>query len=127
MPQFAANLSFLYQELDFLDRFEAAARDGFRAVEYLWPYAYDARELKARLDAHGLKQALFNAAPGDWDKGERGIACLPGREAEFRSGVAKGIEYAAVLECPRVHVVAGLVPEGADRAALRRTYVANLR
>ena len=127
MPTFAANLSFLYQELDFLDRFDAAAKGGFRAVEYLWPYAYPAKELKARLDANGLKQALFNAAPGNWDKGERGIACLAGREDEFRAGVAKGIEYAGVLECPRVHVVAGLAPEGADRAALRRTYVANLR
>jgi hydroxypyruvate isomerase len=127
MPKFAANLSFLYQELDFLDRFEAAAKDGFRAVEYLWPYAYPARELKARLHANGLEQVLFNAAPGHWDQGERGIACLAGREDEFRAAIAKSIEYAGVLECPRVHVVAGLAPEGADRAALRRTYVSNLR
>src|SRR3954470_15993931 len=104
MPKFAANLSFLYQELDFLDRFDAAAKDGFRAVEYLWPYAYPAKELKARLDANGLKQVLFNAAPGNWDQGERGIACLAGREEEFRAAIAKSIEYAGALECPRVHV-----------------------
>ncbi|MEJ6021386.1 2-oxo-tetronate isomerase [Ramlibacter sp. PS4R-6] len=127
MPRFAANLSMLYPELDFLDRFEAAARDGFRAVEYLFPYAYEAKELKARLDANGLQQVLFNAPPGDWDKGEKGLACLPGREAEFRAAIAKAIDYAGVLGCPRVHVMAGLAPEGADRAALRRTYVGNLR
>ena len=126
MPQFAANLSMLYPELDFLDRFEAAARDGFRAVEYLFPYAWDARELKARLQASGLKQVLFNAPPGDWDKGERGFACLPGREHEFRASVAKALEYARVLECPRIHVMAGLAPEGAVRADLRRHYLHNL-
>ena len=127
MPKFAANLSFLYQELDFLDRFEAAAKDGFRAVEFLFPYAHDAEEIKARLRANGLQQALFNAPPGNWEGGERGIACLPGREAEFRAAIAKAIEYATVLECPRVHVVAGLVPAGVAREELRRTYVANLR
>lgn len=126
MPKFAANLSMLYPELDFLDRFEAAARDGFRAVEYLFPYAYDARELKSRLDANGLQQVLFNAPPGDWDKGEKGLACLPGREAEFRSSIGKAIEYAQALGCPRVHVMAGLAPAGYDRAALRQTYVANV-
>jgi hydroxypyruvate isomerase len=126
MPKFAANLSMLYPELDFLDRFEAAARDGFRAVEYLFPYACDARELKARLKAHGLQQVLFNAPPGDWDKGEKGLACLPGREEEFRASVGKALEYARVLECPRIHVMAGLAPQGAARADLRRQYVANL-
>jgi hydroxypyruvate isomerase len=127
MPRFAANLSMLYPELDFLDRFEAAARDGFRAVEYLFPYAYDARELAARLKANGLEQVLFNAPPGDWDNGEKGLACLPGREAEFRAAVGKAVEYAQALDCPRIHVMAGLAPEGADRAQLRRTYVDNLR
>jgi hydroxypyruvate isomerase len=126
MPKFAANLSFLYPELDFPDRFEAAARDGFRAVEYLFPYAYDANELAARLKANGLQQVLFNAPPGNWDGGERGIACLPGREAEFREALARATAYAHALGCPRVHVVAGLAPEGSDRASLRRTYVANL-
>lgn len=127
MPQFAANLSMLYPELDFLDRFEAAARDGFAAVEYLFPYAYDAKDLKARLDANSLKQVLFNAPPGDWDGGERGLACLPGREAEFRDGVKKAVDYALALECPRIHVMGGLVPEGQERESLQSGYIANLQ
>lgn len=127
MPQFAANLSMLYPEHGFLDRFEAAARDGFRGVEYLFPYEHEPRELAARLRANGLQQVLFNAPPGKWDQGERGLACLPGREAEFREGIARALQYAQALECPRVHVMAGLVPEGQDRVALRPTYVANLR
>jgi 2-dehydrotetronate isomerase len=127
MPRFAANLSMLYPELDFLDRFEAAARDGFRAVEYLFPYAYAAPELAARLKANGLQQVLFNAPPGNWDGGERGLACLPGREAEFREGFAKALSYAQALSCPRVHVMAGLLPAGRERADLRGTYVGNLR
>ena len=126
MPKFAANLSMLYLELDFLDRFEAAARDGFRAVEYLFPYAHTAPELKARLDANGLQQVLFNAPPGDWERGEKGLACLPGREADFRAAIGKAAEYAAAIGCPRVHVMAGLAPQGVHRAVLRKTYVANL-
>ncbi|MDM0014103.1 hydroxypyruvate isomerase family protein [Variovorax sp. J22P168] len=126
MPRFAANLSMLYPELDFLDRFEAAARDGFRAVEFLFPYAYDKSELVARLSANGLQQVLFNAPPGDWEAGERGLASLPGREAEFRSGVQRAIDYAVALDCPRIHVMAGLVPSGVERETLRPTYVANL-
>ena len=94
MPRFAANLSMLYNDVDFLDRFAAAARDGFKAVEYLFPYAYPAQELAQRLQANGLQQVLFNAPPGNWDAGERGLACLPGREAEFRQGIAKAIDYA---------------------------------
>lgn len=127
MPRFAANLSMLYPELAFLDRFEAAARDGFQAVEYLFPYEHDAKELAARLRTHGLQQVLFNGPPGDWNGGERGIACLPGREQEFREGIAQALRYAAALECPRLHVMAGLVPAGRERAELRPTYVANLR
>ncbi|HEY8048623.1 MAG TPA: 2-oxo-tetronate isomerase [Ramlibacter sp.] len=126
MPQFAANLSMLYPELDFLDRFEAAARDGFRAVEFLFPYAYDARELKSRLSANGLQQVLINAPPGDWDKGEKGLACLPGREREFRESIAVALDYARVLECPRIHVMAGLAPDGASRDDLRVPYLRNL-
>ncbi|MDD5334715.1 MAG: hydroxypyruvate isomerase family protein [Rhodoferax sp.] len=126
MPRFAANLSMLYNEHTFLDRFKAAAQDGFTAVEYLFPYAYPAQELAQRLADHGLQQVLFNAPPGDWDGGERGIACLPGREAEFRSGFARALEYAQTLACPRIHVMAGLAPTGVERAALQATYEANL-
>src|SRR4051812_23420405 len=123
MPKFAANLSMLYPELDFLDRFEAAARDGFAAVEFLFPYAYDAREIATRLADHGLAHVLFNAPPGNWEAGERGIACLPGRDDEFRAGVDRALEYAAALGCPRVHVMAGLVPPDATREALRPRYI----
>ena len=124
MPQFAANLSMLYPELDFLDRFEAAAKDGFKAVEYLFPYAHDSKELAARLKAHGLQQVLFNAPPGAWEQGERGLACLPGRESEFRAGIARALAYAATLDCPRIHVMAGLIPSGMERDAVRPIYVA---
>jgi 2-dehydrotetronate isomerase len=127
MPQFAANLSMLYPEHEFLDRFDAAARDGFKAVEYLFPYAFKAEDIAQRLQVNGLQQVLFNAPPGDWDAGERGIACLPGRDAEFKDGIHKALAYAQVLSCPRVHVMAGLVPAGTDRQALMPTYVANLR
>ena len=112
MPRFAANLSMLYPQHDFLERFSAAKADGFDAVEYLFPYDYDAQVLKQRLSDNGLVQALFNAPPGDWAAGERGIASLPGREAEFRSGFERALEYAAVLGNDRVHVMAGLLPSG---------------
>lgn len=127
MPKFAANLSMLYPELDFLDRFEAAARDGFEGVEFLFPYAFDAAALAARLKANGLQQVLFNGPPGDWEGGEKGLACLPGRQADFRAGIASALDYAAALSCPRVHVMAGLVPAGTERAEVRPTYVQNLR
>ena len=137
MPKFAANLSMLYPELPFLKRFEAAARDGFKAVEFLFPYAWPKEELAARLRANGLRQVLFNGPPGGTERdsiarawevtGARGTACLPGREAEFRAGVAIALSYAQALDCPRIHLMAGLAPDGADRALLRTTYVANLR
>ena len=127
MPRFAANLSMLYPEHGFLERFEAAARDGFQGVEYLFPYEHAPAELAARLRANGLQQVLFNGPPGDWNAGERGLACLPGREAEFREGIARALQYAQALDCPRVHVMAGLIPAGQERAALQPTYVANLR
>ena len=126
MPRFAANLSMLYNEHPFLDRFGAAARDGFEAVEFLFPYEFPAAELAARLAGHGLQQVLFNAPPGDWAQSERGLACLPGREDEFRRGVERALGYARALNCPRIHLMAGLAPEGADRARLRQTYLANL-
>jgi hydroxypyruvate isomerase len=126
MPRFAANLSMMYVEHAFLDRFAAAAADDFAAVEFLFPYEFPASTLAATLAGHGLQQVLFNAWPGDFAGGERGLACLPGREAEFRSGVDRALEYAAALACPRLHVMAGLVPATADRAALRPLYLANL-
>ena len=127
MPRFAANVSMMYTEHAFLDRFGAAAADGFRAVEYLFPYAFERSEVAARLADHGLQQVLFNAPPGDWDAGERGLACLPGREDEFRRGlVERALPWAQALHCPRVHVMAGLAPARADHAALHATYVANL-
>ncbi|CAN7245350.1 hydroxypyruvate isomerase family protein [Variovorax sp. LjRoot84] len=126
MPRFAANLTMLYPEHDFLDRFAASADDGFKAVEYLFPFAYDSAVLAQRLSDHGLQQVLFNAPPGDWDAGERGIACLPGREQEFRRGVLTALDYAEALKCPRVHAMAGLAAADADRTTLRRTYTANL-
>ncbi len=126
MPRFAANLSFLYGEHTFLDRYAAARRDGFEAVEFLFPYEHPPARLQALLRDHDLRQALFNAPAGDWARGERGIACIPGREAEFRSGIDRALDYAAALGCPRVHVLAGLVSAGADRAPLQALYLRNL-
>ena len=127
MPRFAANLSMMYTEHDFLDRFAAAAADGFKGVEFLFPYAYTPQDLARRLADNGLQQALFNAPPGDWDAGERGMSALPGREDEFRQSIARALDYAEALNCPHIHVMAGMVSAGADRAVMRATYVANLR
>lgn len=126
MPRFAANLSMLYPQHDFLARFGAAASDGFEAVEYLFPYDFTAAEIKLRLEDFGLTQALFNAPPGDWGKGERGIASLPGRESEFRSGFQKALEYAAVLGNDRIHVMAGLLPSEDLRQTHHAVYLENL-
>ncbi len=126
MPRFAANLSLTFNEFDFLDRFAAARRLGFAAVEYLFPYAYPKRDLAARLEGEGLRQVLFNAPPGDWERGERGIAGLPGREAEFRKSLETALEYATAVKCPRLHVMAGLVPAGQQTAAHRQTFIQNL-
>jgi hydroxypyruvate isomerase len=126
MPKFAANLSMMYQEHAFLDRFGAATKDGFSGVEFLFPYDHPAAEIRARLADHGLAQALFNGPPGDWGAGERGLASLPGREDEFRRGVATALEYARVLGNERVHLMAGLIRPGEDRALHRATYVRNL-
>lgn len=127
MPRFAANLSMLFTERPFLDRFAAAAAAGFRAVECQFPYDWPAEAVRARLDAGALSLVLHNLPAGDWAAGERGIACLPGREAEFRAGVARGIAYARALGTPRLNCLAGLAPAGADAGLLRRTMVANLR
>jgi len=127
MPRFAANLSTLYNDSDFLDRFAAAALDGFAGVEYLFPYDYPPDVLAARLEAHGLSQVLFNAPPGDWAAGERGLACLPGREAEFAEGITLALRYAQALRCPCVHVMAGIMPANVASDALRATYVNSLQ
>lgn len=127
MPRFAANLSMLYAEHDFLDRFAAAARDGFAGVEYLFPYDWPAQAIAEQLAAHGLAQVLFNAPPGDWAAGERGLACLPGREAEFQDGIVRALDYARQLNCERVHVMAGLAPAGVPHEQLHQTYVQRLR
>jgi 2-dehydrotetronate isomerase len=127
MPRFAANLSMMYNEVPFLDRFAAAASDGFKGVEFLFPYAHTPDEVAGKLRAAGLANVLFNMPPGNFEAGERGIAALPGRESEFRAGVAKAIEYARALGCERLHAMAGLAAQDADRSTLRRTYVENLR
>jgi hydroxypyruvate isomerase len=127
MPRFAANLSLLFNELPFMERFAAAKAAGFEAVEYLFPYAFDKNELAQALKANGLRQVLHNLPPGDWEAGERGIACHPDRVAEFRSGVSRGIEYAKVLGCPQLNCLAGKLPQGVSREQARATFVANLR
>jgi len=136
MPQFAANLSMMYPDMDFLDRFEAAAKDGFKAVEFLFPYAFEATELAARLKGNGLQQVLFNMPPGGldnagamkaWEKGDRGTACTPGREDEFKAGVQRAMHYADALGCPRIHSMAGLMPQGVSRDQAQTTLVANLK
>ena len=136
MPQFAANLSLMYTELPFLDRFAAAARDRFTAVEFLFPYAFEPVEVAARLADNGLQLVLFNAPPGGtdrsrmaaaWDQNARGTAALPGHEAEFRAGVQEALRYAEVLGCPRIHVLSGIVPPGVERESLKDLCVGNLR
>jgi len=126
MPRLAANLTMLFTEIDFLDRFAAAANAGFTAVEYLFPYAYDRRALSERLAANGLTQALHNLPAGNWNAGERGIACHPDRVAEFEAGVGQAIEYATALGCTRVNCLAGIAPPGVDASHARETFVRNL-
>jgi hydroxypyruvate isomerase len=127
MPNFAANLSLMFNEVGFLDRFAAASRAGFRGVEYLFPYDYDKDILAEHLADHGLTQVLHNLPAGDWAAGERGLGCLPGREGEFQDGVGRALEYAQALGCKRLNCLAGIVPQGADPARLTATYVDNLR
>jgi hydroxypyruvate isomerase len=127
MPRFAANLHYLFTEVPFLDRFEAAARCGFQAVEFQVPYDYPGAELRARLDGHGLQMVLFDAPMGDWNRGDRGLAALPGREGEFRASLARVIEYAQALDCDLVHVMAGVVGAATDYAESEGVYADNLR
>ena len=127
MPKFAANLSMMFNEHDFPNRFAAAAKAGFDAVEFLFPYDYSPVEVAQWHKENNLKNVLFNLPPGDWAAGERGIAALPGREAEFRAGVAKAIDYALALGTPQLHMMAGLVPAGSDMAIHRKTYLENMK
>jgi hydroxypyruvate isomerase len=127
MPKFNANLTMLFNEVDFLDRFEAAAKAGFKGVEYLFPYAYPKEQLVERLQQHGLTQVLHNLPAGDWAAGERGIASIPGREGEFQDGVGEAIEYATALGCKQVNCLAGIPPAAASADTVRETFVANLR
>lgn len=127
MPQFAANLTMMFNEVPFLQRFGAAREAGFKAVEFLFPYEHAAAEIARQLHNNQLQNILFNLPPGDWAAGERGIASLPGREAEFRAGVATALAYAQALGTPQLHVMAGLLPAGAQREVHRATFVENLR
>ena len=127
MANFAANLTMLFNEVDFLDRFAAAADAGFTGVEYLFPYDFDKDQLAEKLSDHGLTQVLHNLPAGDWGAGERGIAVLPERVGEFQDGVGRAIAYAKTLGCGQINCLAGIAPEGADQDALRATLVENLR
>ena len=127
MPKFDANLTMMFTEVPFLERFGAAAAAGFRGVEFAFPYDYPAAQLEELLGRHGLDNVLFNLPPGNWAAGERGTACVPGREAEFRAGVQTALPYATRLKTPRVHIMAGIVPPGADPATVRATYITNLK
>jgi 2-dehydrotetronate isomerase len=127
MPRFAANLTMMYVEHEFLDRFAAAAADGFEAVEFAFPYEYPRSEIALRLADHGLSQVLLNAPPGNLGAGERGIASSPTQRDSFRRSILEqALPYALALKCPRVHVLAGVIPAGCDRTQWRATYIANL-
>jgi hydroxypyruvate isomerase len=126
MPNFAANLSMLFTEVDFLDRFTAAREAGFKGVEYLFPYSFNKQDLVDALQSNNLTQVLHNLPPGDWDAGERGIATMADRVDEFHAGVDQAIEYATALGCKQVNCLAGIAPEGADPTVLKSTFISNL-
>jgi hydroxypyruvate isomerase len=126
MPRFAANLSMMFNEVPFLDRFALAAKAGFKGVEFLFPYEHPAAEIAARLKDNGLQQVLFNAPAGDFGKGERGMAAIPGKQTAFRESIKLALEYATALACPRLHIMAGLKPEGIAHDTLTAVYGANL-
>ena len=127
MPKLAANLTMLFNEVDFLDRFEAAAKAGFKGVEYLFPYPYPKEQLSEKLEQYELIQVLHNLPAGDWSKGERGIACLPQRVGEFQDGVGKAVDYAYALGCKQVNCLAGIAPPGVAPEKVREIFAANLR
>ncbi|HWQ38475.1 MAG TPA: 2-oxo-tetronate isomerase [Burkholderiales bacterium] len=127
MPRLNANLSMMFTEVGFLDRFGAAARAGFKGVEFLFPYEFPAAQIREQLDRHRLQMVLFNMPPGDWNAGDRGLACDPGKVAQFQDGVAQALEYARALGCRRLHCMAGLKPRGVSEEKMRETYIANLQ
>lgn len=127
MPKFNANLSMMFGEVDFLERFGAAAKAGFRGVEFLFPYAYDKNQVAEIAARHKLEIILFNVPPGDWNAGDRGMACDPARTAEFQDSVGKAIEYALTLNCKQIHCMAGLRPRGVNADKMREAYIANLQ
>lgn len=127
MPRFAANLSMMFQEMPFLDRFSAAGKAGFKGVEFLFPYEFDKAEITRRRDDAGLAQILFNTPPGDWDKGERGFAALPRKRDQFRRGLEQALDYAAALANPRLHVMAGIPAPGEDAVECEACFVENLQ
>ncbi len=125
MPRFAANLTMMYNEVEFLDRFEAAKSSGFNAVEFLFPYAFPAEQIAAKLAKYGQELALFNLPPGDWDAGDKGMAAIPGRQQEFQDSVGLGLEYAKVFGNKTVHMMAGIVPAAVTMEQAFETYVNN--
>ncbi len=127
MPRFSANLTWMFNEVDFLNRFERVARAGFKGVEYMFPYEYEKEQLMELLDRYGLEQALLNLPAGNWQAGERGIACLPGREGEFQEGVGRAIDYAKALRCPRMNCLVGITPNGVPARKVRQTVAKNIR
>jgi len=127
MPKFSANLTMLFNEADFLDRFDLAARAGFKGVEFLFPYKWKKEEIAEKLDRNKLKMVLFDLPAGNWEAGERGVACLPGRESEFQEGVGLAIEYAKALKCSQLTCIVGITPKGVPPEKARQTLVANLR
>lgn len=127
MPGFAANLSMLFTEVPFLARFEAAARAGFKAVEFLFPYRYDVEDIRYELRRNRLRLALFNASPGDYAGGERGLAVLPGREHEFEHAIGQALHYAQRLECHKLHVMSGITPASLPQADASALWLSNMR
>ncbi len=127
MPNLAANISMMFTELPFMERFDAAARAGFKAVEYLFPYEHPAADIAAALRGANLETALFNLPPGNQENGERGLAAVPGREADFESLVDRALDYARIIGCKRLHVMAGTEPKEADAGECRATYIGNIK
>ena len=127
MPTFAANLSFMYQEVEFLDRFQLAAQDGFQWIEFLYPYSYKADEIMQRLNQYKLRQHLFNISPGDESKGEKGLSIFANRQADFTQNLENALTYANALQVSRLHLMAGILPSGADQLSARKTYLERIR